>query len=400
MDCIRNIGGIIIENMIEGKYRKLEKISIILPIYNAEEYLETCLESIKAQTYKHLEVLLVNDGSKDASLDICYRYAQEDKRFKVIDKPNEGVAITRNVGIEHATGEYIAFIDPDDWVEPEMYESMLAKITEYKAPICLCNFYKTTKRRSQPKYFDFDKEVLEDKEIVTELINDMIGMPDLLPKYVYVMGSVWRGLYHAEFIKKEGLRFIPNLTIMEDLVFMVQALLKCNRVAIDHGVWYHYVQHAKSTLHSYNNQLWEDQLVVYQQLEKCLKEANLEEEMRNRLDIRYIGMVLTAIKNEAYAKKDIDLKERLFMIKGIFTDETLKCVLERIKPIHIEKVPEGIESKSIASKASTKKRVKDKKAIKGQNKKVTNKKKVNKKANMDIERLRSLYNKSKDEYNE
>lgn len=327
--------------MIEKKgKREVETISVIVPIYNVEKYLANCLDSLLNQTHRELEVILVNDGSKDNSLGICKAYAERDTRIVVIDKVNEGVSIARNTGLEAATGEYVAFIDPDDWVEPEAYASMLSKLKKWESPICLCNFYKDTKRRSQPKCFEFKEEVLQGEEIREQLINNMIGMPDLLPKYVYVMGSVWRGLYSKSFLNSNELRFVPKLTIMEDLVFMVQTLLKCNKVAIDQGIWYHYVQHASSTLHSYNGQLWEDQLVVYELLEQSLKEANLEGDMRNRLDLRYIGMVLTAIKNETYIKKDSDFKETIAHIKEIFADETLKSVLERIKPIQVEKVAE------------------------------------------------------------
>ena len=322
----------------------METISVILPIYNVEKYLEKCLESLLAQTYEALEIILVNDGSKDRSLEICKAYEAKDSRIKVIDKPNEGVALTRNRGLEVATGDYIAFVDPDDWVEPEMYASLMSQIKKWESPVCLCNFFKDTKRRSQAKCFEFEDEMLEGEAIIEKLINDMIGMSDLLPKYTMIMGSVWRGLYKRSFIEAHAIQFVPKLSIMEDLVFMVQVLLKCvssgERIAIDRNAWYHYVQHPNSALHSYNEQLWEDQLVVYEQLEKSLKEANLEEAMRNRLDIRYIGMVLTAIKNETYARKEGDLRESISRIKEIFMDDTLKCVLERVKPIQVEKSSE------------------------------------------------------------
>ena len=322
----------------------METISVILPIYNVEKYLEKCIESLLAQTYEALEIILVNDGSKDRSLEICKAYVAKDSRIKVIDKPNEGVALTRNKGLEAATGDYVAFVDPDDWVEPEMYASLMSQIKKWECPVCLCNFFKDTKRRSQAKCFEFEDEVLEGEDIIEKLMNDMIGVSDLLPKYTMIMGSVWRGLYKRSFINAQGITFVPRLSIMEDLVFMVQVLLKCvnagERIAIDRHAWYHYVQHPHSALHSYNEQLWEDQLVVYKQLEKSLKEANLEETMRNRLDIRYIGMVLTAIKNETYVRKEGDLRESISRIKEIFQDDTLKCVLERVKPIQVEKSSE------------------------------------------------------------
>lgn len=314
-----------------------ETISIILPIYNVEPYIKQCLCSLIAQTYKNLEIILVNDGSTDSSLEICRAYAKIDPRIMIINKQNEGVAIARNIGMEKASGTYIAFVDPDDWIEPEMYDALLKQLKKWEAPVCLCNFYKDYKKKSQAKLFEFDKEVLVGDEIIEYLINDMIGVADLLPKYTMIMGSVWRGLYLRQFLKENQLTFIPKVSIMEDLIFMIKVLLKCEKVAIDSGVWYHYVQHSDSNLHSYNEQLWEHQLIVYQHLEQSLKETGLEEQLRNRLDTRYIGMILTTLKNEMYTKKEGDFKETLGRIKEILTDDTLKSVLERIKPIQNEK---------------------------------------------------------------
>ena len=323
----------------------MEKVSVIVPVYNVEKYLSKCLDSVLSQTYPHIEVILINDGSKDRSLSICQEYAAKDERIRVIDKENEGVSIARNTGIEAATGEYIAFIDPDDWVEPEAYEAMINQLKKWEADICLCNFYRDTKRRSQPKRFDFDEEILVDNEIIELLVNDMIGMGDLLSKYTYIMGSVWRGVYKKSFLDEHALRFTPKVTVMEDLVFMVQTLLKCHRVAIDHGLRYHYLQHASSTIHSYNEKMWEDLLVVYRQLEESIREANLEEKMRNRLDYRYIGMIFAAIKNETFVKKDSDFKDTVVRMMDIFTDNNLKTVLERVKPIQVEEKKTKIAKK-------------------------------------------------------
>ncbi|WP_410497144.1 glycosyltransferase [Cellulosilyticum sp. ST5] len=324
----------------------VEVISIIVPIYNIEKYLSRSIESLINQTYPHLEIILVNDGSKDNSLAICEAYAKKDRRIVVIDKVNEGVSIARNTGLEAATGTYVGFIDPDDWVEPTMYEKLYKQIKKWDSPVCLCNYFKDTKKKSSPKVFSFKDEVLEDKVIIEKLVNNMVGMPDLMPTYVCVMGCVWRGLFKKEFLDTNQLRFAPGVSIMEDLVFMVQTLLKCQSVAIEQGVYYHYVQNPSSTLHTYNKKLWEDQIKVYELLEKSFIESHLEEEMRNRLDFRYIGMVLSAIKNETYMKKDkdSDLKDTVAHIKQICQDEKLKFVLERVKPIQVsEKKPAAKE---------------------------------------------------------
>ena len=290
----------------------------------------------------------------------------------------------------------MAFIDPDDWIEKDMYEQLLTKCKQWEAPLCLCNFYKDTKKKSQPKYFEFEEELLIDNQIVENLINDIIGVPDLLPKYVYIMGCVWRGIYKREFIEQYHLRFVPKLTVMEDLVFIVQALLKSRRVAIDHGVYYHYVQHSSSALHTYNDKMWQDQLMVYQLLEESIREAGLEEQMRNRLDYRYIGMIFGAIKNETFVKKNSDFKETILRMMDIFTDDKLKEVLERVKPIQVEKNSlMDEEKKRKAKKRPKKEKTKEDKGKKGKKKEI---KKDNKKSK-ERSKKPSLYNESNDEYN-
>ena len=116
------------------------KISVVVPIFNVELYLNRCIESILAQLYLNLEVLLIDDGSTDNSLLICREYEKKDARVKVYTQQNKGVSEARNLGIQHATGEFITFVDPDDWIEPRMYESMLNRIKMDNSDICLCDY--------------------------------------------------------------------------------------------------------------------------------------------------------------------------------------------------------------------------------------------------------------------
>lgn len=323
----------------------MELISIIVPIYNVDKYLTRCIDSIRAQTYSNIEIILVNDGSTDNSLALCESYVLEDNRVKLINKVNEGVAIARNTGLKVAKGKYIAFVDPDDWIEAEMYESLHHKIKETECLICLCDYYKDTKLRTSKKCFAFEEDVLDQNEIRSQIIPPMIGIEDIVPKYSYIMGCVWRGLFDRTFIETNKLCFEPGITIMEDLVFMVKALLKVPSAAFVHKPYYHYVQNPKSVLHSYNQKMWSDQMRVHDLLESSLSEAELEEVMRNRLDMRYIGMVFAALKNETFTKNNQDFKERMEHIKAIYTDEKLRMILERIKPIDQPSLREDLHAK-------------------------------------------------------
>ena len=111
------------------------KISVVIPIYNVEKYIERCIDSVLNQTYMNLEIILVDDGSPDRCGEICDNYAQIDKRIRVIHKENGGLSSARNAGLRIATGDYISFVDSDDWIEPHMYETLLKNAINYKAQI-------------------------------------------------------------------------------------------------------------------------------------------------------------------------------------------------------------------------------------------------------------------------
>lgn len=315
----------------------MDIISVIIPVYNVEKYLRRCLESIINQTYMNLEIIIVNDGSLDSSLQICKEYQSVDKRIIIIDKVNEGVSVARNTGINAASGKYIAFVDPDDWIEFNMYQNMYNTIEKHKCNIAFCNYYKDSKYSSSIKLLNIKKDVLGKLDIINELIGNMIGIEDILPRYRYVMGCVWRCLYLKEFLDNNNLRFTPGITIMEDLIFNIEALIYTDKVCIDQGIYYHYVKNKKSVLHSYNEKMWQDQIMVYNILEKLLKDADLDEYMRNRLDLRYIAMAACAFGNEVYMS-DANLKGKIEAAKYIIKDSNFKDVLNRAKKYNIENI--------------------------------------------------------------
>lgn len=117
-----------------------ERISVIVAVYNVEKYLSKCIESILNQTYKNLEIILIDDGSSDKSGDICDSYAKQDSRIKVIHRENKGIAYTRNEGLDTAKGDYITFVDSDDYIHPQMYELMMRKLREQNADVVACDY--------------------------------------------------------------------------------------------------------------------------------------------------------------------------------------------------------------------------------------------------------------------
>lgn len=154
---------------------QLPLISVIVPVYNVQDYVGKCLDSICGQSYRNLEIIVIDDGSTDDSPTICDSFAEKDARIKVLHCKNGGLSVARNRGLDIAEGELIGFVDSDDWIEADMYESLYRVLSQYKADISICSFFRDEDQQSIPQYnsgkihiwksFDAIHEVIEDKRI-------------------------------------------------------------------------------------------------------------------------------------------------------------------------------------------------------------------------------------------
>lgn len=204
---------------------KMKKISVIVPVYNVEEYICQCVDSILEQTYTALEVILVDDGSTDKCPTICDAYAGKDTRVKVIHKVNGGLADARNAGIDVATGEFIAFVDSDDYIEPDMYEVLAENIEMYHADIAIAKWH----------YDDCDAKTLQEDE---KICFDREQGLDFLIKgngtYTITM-SVWDRLYRRELI--DGIYF-PKGKCYEDIVWSTKVFWRAKKsVYVDKALY-------------------------------------------------------------------------------------------------------------------------------------------------------------------
>lgn len=205
-------------------------ISVIIPIYNVKEYLVNCLDSVKTQTYTKLEVLLIDDGSTDGSEDICERYAKEDSRFRVIHQANSGASAARNRGIEEAVGGYIAFLDSDDWLEPDAYET-LYRLAEQENADVVYGLGERVYRKELNIVPDGRVKVLEGEEILDTYMRDDI-------KYPYIQKALWDKLFKREIIGE--LRLPDSIITGEDGVFNTKVFCRSQRVAFVSRIIYHY----------------------------------------------------------------------------------------------------------------------------------------------------------------
>lgn len=203
------------------------KISVIVPVYKVEAYLRKCLDSIAGQTYRNLEIILVDDGSPDNCGAICDEYAARDGRFVVIHKENGGVSTARNAGLAAATGDWIGWVDSDDWIEADMFEYLLTNALEYDADIAVCGHYEEYGDKAELSGWK-EKQIL-DTETALKMLLENDQMNNLL----------WDRLWRREIF--EGITF-PIGRTFEDIAVMHRLFLKARRVICLPEAKYHYLQ--------------------------------------------------------------------------------------------------------------------------------------------------------------
>lgn len=221
-----------------------KKTSIIVPIYNAEKYLAKCLDSIIEQTYSNLEVILINDGSKDGSLAICELYSERDARIKVIDRQNAGVSATRNHGINIATGDYILFIDADDYVDKNMVSKLVQAKELNNADMSMCG-YRVIGSNSVGNDINLLKnlsKVVDGKILLEYMISISTSR---------VFGYIWRCLFDKKCLMNNNTYFAVDIKMAEDYVFLLQYINQIKSSAIVPEQLYVYRINDNSTTRSY-----------------------------------------------------------------------------------------------------------------------------------------------------
>ncbi len=247
-------------------------ISVIIPVYKVEKYLEKCVDSVINQTYKNLEIILVDDESPDNCPKICDEYAKKDKRIKVIHKENGGVGSARNKGMEKAVGEYITFVDSDDWLEKNFIQEMLFIINKYKVDYVTCGYYRVYENKKEIINGNLEEIVIDSKEYVNKLLNVQNGY----------------GFVHMKLIKKEkisSLRFEEKLVVGEDALFNIQLCKNIEKIVIYNKPLYNYYFNTNSVVRKYNNEYCNNYLksMIYmsEYIRKNYKSENVIQNLYN-----------------------------------------------------------------------------------------------------------------------
>lgn len=304
----------------------MKKISIIVPIYNAEDHLEKCIKSILTQTAKDLELILVDDGSKDNSLSICKAYANKDSRIKVIHQKNTGVSVARNHGIEVAEGDYIGFVDSDDWIDTHMYERLLQEAYKTNADVVMCDA--TT-------VYDSGKTQVD---TITQLsTNQILKKSDFTPSLLLEMaGSTWRCIYkknryNDKLVQPESLHFPLGVKFSEDRIFNIYIFGHANKICYIKESYYNRYMNEKSAVHRFHEDYFEAYKKAAGEIEKAIDLAwNAEEKYKNAYLQQFISGSLMAICNYYYKTSTLDNKSRIQAVEKVCSDSELQSAMQRV----------------------------------------------------------------------
>lgn len=294
-------------------------ISVIVPVYKAEKYLDRCIKSLVNQTYKNIEILLIDDGSPDASPVICDNWAKKDSRVKAFHKSNSGVAAARRSGVAAASGEYIMFLDSDDWVRADTCEYLLSLINRGNYQAACCSYCLTEDDTEPAETADEELTVLDNKGIIKGL-------------YDYSLWSMCFKLFKKELFDKAEIPEI-NLTVSEDLLTNFYLFRQCRSIIVSNKEKYLYFRHADSVMTKMTAKRISDQLTAYKTICDNLEQGTLSHtySMANRL-LNDFQLVNSSIFNnesrELYAPVIKDIKE---CREYIFKKENDYCMGNKYK---------------------------------------------------------------------
>ena len=239
-------------------------ISIIIPVYKVEKYLEKCIQSVINQTYENLQIILVDDGSPDNCGKICDEYAKKDHRIEVIHKSNGGLSDARNKGLEIAKGEYIGFVDSDDYIEADMYEVLYNLLKQYNADVSICNFYTVSQWKISRKNADNEINEYNRSEILKEILLDK-----------NIQSYAWNKLYKKELF--DEIKY-PIEKKYEDIGTTFYLLEKCNKVVVTGKSEYYYINRQDSIVNNVTESTITDYIELimqrYDYIEENIKELS------------------------------------------------------------------------------------------------------------------------------
>ena len=278
------------------------KVSVIVPVYNMEAYLDRCMESLLNQTLTDIEIILGDDGSQDRTPGMCDAYASR-PGVSVVHKKNGGLGLARNSGLDVAQGEFVTFVDSDDYVERTMYETLWSAAQKHRADAVYGGYYKETPYgQTHPVTICREEAVFSDRQHMDAFLLDMVGTEPEMCQDFRCGPSVWKVLYKRDVIERHGLRFASEREfISEDLLFNMDFLALAQRVAVLPDCLYHYCYNSASLSKSYRKERFDRDKILYYEVCRRLAQNFPAEAYQPRADRMLFGRARVALGEEVRA---------------------------------------------------------------------------------------------------
>lgn len=304
-------------------------ISVIVPIYKVEQYLVQCLDSLVGQTCSDLEIILVDDGSPDNCPAICDEYAKKDSRIKVIHKQNGGLISARQAGLKVAGGDYIGFVDGDDWVEPHMFEKFSSAINKHQPDIAVCQFFYNYDNRVETSAYSFSRDYYTKEQIEKEIIPTMLFNGTYYHFGVYP--NCWSKVFKKDLLWQNLMPVDKRTTIGEDTSFTYPCLIDANSICFVDEALYHYRINQQSMTKKYDQKLKDVILLPYNVLMKKTAHLDAGIDITNQLDYYLLYLINFVVRNEANSNNPNSAKEKKAVLSLFAKNNDIKSAIKRTK---------------------------------------------------------------------
>lgn len=307
------------------------RISVVVPVYNTEKYLDQCVRSIVNQTYGNLQILLIDDGSTDSSAQKCDAWAEKDSRITVIHKANAGLGHTRNTGIDHAAGEYICFFDSDDYLAPDAIEKAYERACFAQAELVTFGF-STVSEKGEVIWSQIPSTgaiTYQGSQVQTCFLPELIAPDPKGDGRQQFQMSAWAMLLSMDVIRRSGWRFVSEREIVaEDVYSLLELVSYVDRVAVLPEALYYYRTSEGSLSRKYRPGRYKETAHFYQECIRLCEQLRYGEKIMHRLCTPYLAFTVTALKQEAAAH---DRKAALARLRRVIDDPLLQRVLQQIR---------------------------------------------------------------------
>lgn len=305
----------------------LVEVSVIVPVYNVEKYIATCIQSILMQTFENYELLVINDGSTDSSIDIAKTF--NDERIQIFEKENGGLSDARNYGLERAKGKFIYFIDPDDWIEPSLLKDNLDIIIQNNLEFIVFGF--------QKEYQDLSGTLIKSEQVLPAIDSYNKGSCEqMIDEYhLSILGYAWNKIYRKSFLDKHQVVFPKGVSLVEDIIYNSSLFTVSDKIQFNRNCYYHYMHRPAFTLTGkYHDKAFEWLLLKIDSIKEFLTSWNLPIDKIDQLIAAVYIQGLRFILDKLYASKNPDPVH----IYGLLTSEHTLSMIKKYRAITLKDI--------------------------------------------------------------